>query len=336
MDLTTRYLGLTLPHPLILGASPLVTDLGAIRRAEDSGAAAVVMQSLFEEQITHSRPRTTPPAPGDESFADALYFRSHRSELTLGPDEYLEQIRRLKDAVRIPVVASLNGTTDGDWLEYARLVDQAGADALELNAYRVATDPEETADSIERTIIEMLRKAKAKTTLPVAVKLSPYHTALANFARRLEAAHVDGLVLFNRFYQPDIDLEKREVLHRVEPSTPAELLLRLRWLAILSPQLGVTLAVSGGVHSGADAIKALMTGAHGVQVVSAILRHGPSHFAELRAELAEWLEANGYHSLDQLRGSLNAAQCPDPMVYERVNYLRVLSSWRPPAAPGSG
>jgi dihydroorotate dehydrogenase (fumarate) len=330
MDLTTRYLGLTLPHPLILGASPLVTDLSAIRRAEDSGAAAVVMQSLFEEQIAHAGPT----GPREESFADALYYGSHRSELTLGPDEYLEQIRRLKDAVRLPIVASLNGTSNGAWLDYARLVDQAGADAIELNAYRVATDPEETAEDVERTIVNMLRSVKEKTSLPVAVKLSPYHTALANFARRLEAAHADGLVLFNRFYQPDIDLDVREVTHRLELSSSPELLLRLRWLAVLSPQVRLTLGVSGGVHSVTDVIKALMTGAHGVQIVSAILKYGTAHFAQLLVELSAWLEAHGYHSLDQLRGSMNVASCPDPGVYERVNYLRVLGSYRPPPAPG--
>jgi dihydroorotate dehydrogenase (fumarate) len=330
MDLTTRYLGLTLPHPLILGASPLVTDLGAVRRAEDSGAAAVVMQSLFEEQIVH----VGGTGARQESFADALYYGSHRSELTLGPDEYLEQIRRLKDAVRLPIVASLNGTNNGEWLDYARLVDQAGADALELNAYRVATDPEETAEDVERRIVDMLRTVKSKTSLPVAVKLSPYHTALANLARRLEAAHADGLVLFNRFYQPDIDLDAREVTHRLELSSSSELLLRLRWLAVLSPQVRLTLAVSGGVHSVTDVVKALMTGAHGVQIVSAILKYGSSHFAQLLVELTDWLEAHGYHSLEQVRGSLNVASSPDPSVYERVNYLRVLGSFRPPALPG--
>jgi dihydroorotate dehydrogenase (fumarate) len=197
-----------------------------------------------------------------------------------------------------------------------------------------ATDPEETAEDLERTSVDMLRSVKARTTLPVAVKLSPYHTALANFACRLEAAHADGLVLFNRFYQPDIDLDRREETHRIELSSPSELLVRLRWLAVLSPQVRMTLGVSGGVHSISDVIKALLAGAHGVLLVSAILKHGAAHFAQLLVDLTEWLEAHEFDSLEQVRGSMNLASSPDPKVYERVNYLRVLGSWRPPLLPG--
>ncbi len=329
MDLTTRYLGLTLPHPLMLGASPLVDDLDAVRRAEDFGAAAIVMHSLFEEQVRHERAEREGLAKHDDSFAEALYYSPHRSELPLDPERYLEQIRRIKDAVRIPVIASLNGTTNSGWLEYARLIDQAGADALELNAYRVATDPDESPESIEQTTAEMLSSVKARTRLPVTVKLSPYHTSLAHFARRLESAHADGLVLFNRFYQPDIDLEELEVAHRLEFSTSADILLRLRWLAILSPQVNVSLGVSGGVHSAEDIVKVIMTGAHGVQLVSEVLAHGLHRFAELRADLTRWLERHEYHSLAQARGSMNLAHCPDPKIYERVSYLRILNSWRP-------
>ena len=194
----------------------------------------------------------------EESFAEALYFRPHRSEFALDPERYLEQIRRIKDAVRIPLIASLNGVTNAGWLDYARLMDQAGADALELNVYRVATNPDESAESIERTTVEMLSTVKTQTTLPVAVKLSPFYTSLAHFAQRLATAHADGLVLFNRFYQPDIDLEELEVSHHLELSTSSELLLRLRWLSILSAQLDLTYGVSGGVHSAADAVKAVM------------------------------------------------------------------------------
>ena len=333
MDLSTRYLGLNLPHPLMLGASPLVDDLGAVRRAEDLGAAAIVMHSLFEEQIVRERKEHDSVARHEDSFAEALYFSPHRAELPLGPHEYLEQIRRIKDAVDIPVIASLNGTSNSGWLEYAALIDQAGADALELNAYRVATNPDESAESIERTTAEMLANVKARTRLPVAVKLSPYYTSLAHFARRLEAAHVDGLVLFNRFYQPDIDLDALEVAHRLELSTSADILLRLRWLAILSAQVNVSYAVSGGVHSAEDIVKVVMTGADGVQLVSEILAHGLHRFAELRTDLEHWLEAHEYHSLAQARRSMNLSHCPDPEVYERVNYMRVLSSWRPPPSP---
>lgn len=333
MDLTTSYLGLTLPHPLMLGASPLVDDLDAVRRAEDFGAAAIVMHSLFEEQIAHERSERDTVARHEESFAEALYFSPHRGELPLDPHRYLEQVRRIKDAVRVPVIASLNGTTNGGWLEYARLIDQAGADALELNAYRVATDPEESAESIERTTAEMLASVKAQTRLPVAVKLSPYHTSLAHFARRLENAHADGLVLFNRFYQPDIDLVELEVSHRLELSVSSDILLRLRWLAILSAQMNLSFGVSGGVHSTEDVVKVVMTGADGVQLVSEILAHGLHRFAELRTELERWLEAHEYHSLAQARRSMNLAHCPDPKVYERASYVRVLNSWRPPTTP---
>jgi len=333
MDLTTRYLGLTLSNPLILGASPLVDDLEAVRRAEDSGAAAIVMHSLFEEQITMEHGAARALASHDESFAEALYFRPYRTEFALDPDRYLEQIRRIKDAVRIPLIASLNGATNARWLEYARLMDQAGADALELNVYRVATNPDESAVSVERTTVEMLTTVKAQTRLPVAVKLSPFYTSLPHFAQQLATAHADGLVLFNRFYQPDIDLDELEVSHRLELSSSSELLLRLRWLAILSAQVDLTYGVTGGVHSAADAVKAVMAGADGVQLVSEILKHGLHRFAEIRNDLADWLEGHGYHSLAQARRRMNLAHCPDPSVYERANYLRVLGSRRTTTAP---
>ncbi len=333
MDLTTRYLGLTLSNPLVLGASPLVDDLEAVRRAEDFGAAAIVMHSLFEEQITMERRAAQALARHDESFAEALYFRPHRSAFALDPERYLEQIRRIKDAVRIPLIASLNGVTNAGWLEYARLMDQAGADALELNVYRVATNAEESAESIERTTVEMLTTVKAHTRLPVAVKLSPFYTSLSNFAQRLATAHADGLVLFNRFYQPDIDLEELEVSHRLELSTSSELSLRLRWLAILSAQVDVSYAVTGGVHSAADAVKAVMAGADAVQLVSEILKQGIHRFAEIRNDLAAWLEGHGYHSLAQARRSMNLSHCPEPSVYERANYMRVLGSRRSTVPP---
>lgn len=329
MDLSCRYLGLDLRHPLMLGASPLVNDLDDVRRAEDFGAAAIVMQSLFEEQIALEPRRSPAGTHREESFGEALYVRAHRAELARGPVEYLEQIRRIKSAVRIPLIASLNGVTNEGWLEYARFIDQAGADALELNVYRVATDPEHTAESIERTTIEMLGTVKAMTSLPVAIKLSPYYTALANFVVRLANARADGVVLFNRFYQPDIDLDALEVKHALELSTPAELPLRIRWLAILSAQVEVTLGVSGGVHGAADVLKTILVGADGVQLVSEILKHGLHRFAELERELAEGLERLGYHKLADARGRLNLAECPDPALYERTSYARVLGSWRP-------
>ncbi len=334
MDLSTNYLGFTLPHPLVLGASPLVDDLDTVRRVEDAGAAAIVMHSLFEEQITLEHDAAKNVGTHEDSFAEALYYRPHRRDFALGPDEYLEQLRRIKDAVGIPVIASLNGITNRGWLEYASLMDQAGADALELNVYRVTTDPEDGAETVEQRTIDMLKSVKARTSIPVALKISPFYTALSNFAGRLADARVDGLVLFNRFYQPDIDVEELAVDHRLELSTSSELLLRLRWLAILSPQLEVSLAASGGVHSPLDAIKAVMTGADSVQLVSEILKHGVGRFSELRVRMSEWLESHGYHSLAQLKDSMNLSHCPDSVVYERANYMRVLNSWQPLRARG--
>lgn len=330
MDLSTRYLGFTLPHPLMLGACPLADDLDAVRRVEDAGAAAIVMRSMFEEQLNLERSAAQSTHKREDSFGEALYVRAHRREFAFGPDEYLEQLRRIKDAVRVPVIASLNGTTSQEWLDYAKLVDQAGADAIELNVYRLSTNPDDSAEAIERQTLDMLRGMKARTELPVAVKLSPFHTALANFADRLAGAGASGLVLFNRFYQPDIDVEKLAIDHRVELSSSSELLLRLRWVAILSAQTATSLGVTGGVHSALDAVKAVMVGADGVQLVSEILKNGPQRFGELRARMAEWLEAHRYHSLAQMQDTMNLANCPDPSVYERANYMRVLNSWTPP------
>jgi dihydroorotate dehydrogenase (fumarate) len=327
MDLSTRYLGFTLPHPLVSGASPLVDDIDAVRRAEDAGAAAIVMHSLFEEQITMEHDAARELSSHEESFAEALYFRPHRHEFALGPDEYLEQLRRIKDAVGVPVIASLNGVTNRGWLDYARLLDQAGADAIELNVYRITTSPDETAETIEQQTLSMIRNMRSRTELPIAVKLSPFYTALANFAGRLVNAGANGLVLFNRFYQPDIDVEALAVDHRLELSTSSELLVRLRWLAILSAQLDTSLAVSGGVHSPLDAVKAVMAGADSVQLVSEILKHGPRRFTEIRQQMSEWLESHGYHSLAQMKNSMNLSHCPDPAAYERANYMRVLNSW---------
>jgi dihydroorotate dehydrogenase (fumarate) len=338
MDLSTSYLGLKLPHPLMPGASPLVDDLDLVRRLEDAGAAAIVMHSLFEEQIlsevlgwddwveahANAHPEAGEYLPNPDDFA-------------LGPDEYLEQIARIKNTVDIPVIASLNGTTKGGWLSHARLIEQAGADALELNMYSVAADPRESSSGAETRVLNVLKAVKETLRIPVAVKLSPFYTALAHFARNLEASGADGLVLFNRFYQPDLDVEELDVTPSLHLSDPGELLLRLRWLAILSGQVKTSLACSGGVHSGLDAVKAVMCGAHAVQMVSALLRGGPERLRDVRKEMSEWLEKHEYHSLGQMQGSMNLARCPDPQAYERANYMRVLQSWRgagPPRASG--
>lgn len=329
MDLTTTYLGLKLPHPLMPGASPLVDDLDLVRRLEDSGAAAIVMHSLFEEQIVGEQLAWDQLVDAhSDAHAEALDYMPDPDEYALGPDEYLEQIARIKKAVAVPVIASLNGTTKGGWLGHAKLMEQAGADALELNMYSVATDPREPAAAIESRLLEILRTVKQSVRIPVAVKLSPFYTALAHLARELAGAGCDGLVLFNRFYQPNIDVEELTAVPALHFSDPGELLLRLRWLAILSGRTTLSLACSGGVHSGLDAVKAVMCGAHAVQMVAALLRRGPEHLGVVRAQLAEWLEKHEYSSLRQMQGSMNLERCPDPKVFERANYMRVLQNWR--------
>ncbi len=317
MDLSVQYLGLTLQHPLMLGASPLVNDLDMVRRVEDAGASAIVMHSLFEEQIA-----------GDAALEPLV----ERSKFVRGPEEYLEHVRLLKDTVAIPVIASLNGVSNGDWLDYARLIEQAGADALELNVYRIASTPCDGARAVESRTIEMLKSAKALSSLPVAVKLSPFYTSFSHFVARLVDAGAGGLVLFNRFYQPDIDLEKLAVVHQLELSTSSELLLTHRWLAVLSAQTDCSLAVSGGVHSAPDALKSVLVGAHGVQLVSEILKRGPRRFSEILQLMKLWLEAHGYDSIAAIRAKMNLIQCPDPAAYERSAYLHILNACSRPEA----
>jgi dihydroorotate dehydrogenase (fumarate) len=329
MDLSTTYLGLKLPHPFMPGASPLVADLDGVKRLEDAGAAAIVLHSLFEEQIVREQIATfLHTEPHGESFAEALYYFPNPDRFALGPEEYLHHVTRVKSAVSCPVIASLNGTTLGGWLQHARLMEQAGADALELNVYQLATDPSESAQQLEDRSVEMLRAVKAAVRIPVAVKLSPFYTSLAHLARRLDEAGADGLVLFNRFYQPDIDVEELQAVRALHLSTPAELPLRLRWLAILSGRLHASLAVTGGVHTALDAIKAVMTGAHAVQVVSALLKRGPGYLATLVSEFRTWMEEHEYEFLRQMQGNMNLQACPDPKVYERANYMLVLQGWR--------
>jgi dihydroorotate dehydrogenase (fumarate) len=329
MDLSTTYMGLRLPHPFMPGASPLVDDLDTVKRLEDAGAAAIVMHSLFEEQIAREQISTfLHTETHGESFAEALSYFPSPEHFALGPEEYLEHLGRVKAAVRVPVIASLNGTTLGGWLDYARHMQQAGADALELNLYMLATDPEESGADIEERCARIIRELKRTLHIPVAVKLSPYYTSLAHVASRFDTAGADALVLFNRFYQPDIDPEELQVTRALRLSDSSELPLRLRWLAVLSGRISASLAVSGGVHTAADAVKAIMTGAHAVQMVSALLRNGPGHLKAVRAETAAWMEAHEYESLTQMRGSMNLLACPDPHVYERANYMLMLQSWR--------
>jgi dihydroorotate dehydrogenase (fumarate) len=328
MNLSTTYMGFELPHPLVAGASPLVDSLDTVRRLEDAGAALIVMHSLFEEQITREEVSLTRSieTPKD-CYAEALSYFPEPDQFTLGPDEYLEQLRRIKAAVAVPVFGSLNGTTEGGWLRYARLIEQAGADGLELNVYELATDFHEWGAEVEHRALRVARAVKDVVAIPVAVKLSPFYSSLAHIAGQMDTAGVDGLVLFNRFYQPDFDLEQLDVRRTVHLSSSDELPLRLRWLAILSGRVKASLAATGGVHTAADALKAVAAGAHAAQMVSALLRHGPEHLVQVRTDMAQWLEEHEYDSLQQLQGSLSLNRCADPRAYERANYIKILQSW---------
>ncbi|MFQ5671213.1 MAG: dihydroorotate dehydrogenase-like protein [Acidobacteriota bacterium] len=328
MDLSTTYLGFRLPHPIMPGASPLVDDTGTVKRLEDAGAPMIVMHSLFEEQLTGEALAMAACAETPaESFAEATTYLASPPDHAIGPDEYLDLVRRIKRAVAVPVVASLNGATEGGWLEYARLMEEAGADALEMNVYELAADPFESGAQVENRLIRVLKAVKDGLRIPVAVKLSPYFSSLGHMARRLEEAGADGLILFNRFYQPDLDVENLEVSRTLRLSDRRELPLRLRWLAMLSSKRRLSLAASGGVHGAQEVIKAVMTGAHAVQIVSALLRHGPERLAAIQKDLAAWLEEHEYESLAQMRGSMNLARCPDPKAFARANYMQILQSW---------
>jgi len=328
IDLTTRYLGLTLASPLIASSSPLTGDLDGLRRLEEAGAAAVVLPSLFEEEISHhaleiDRMLET----GSEAFGEATSYFPTVDDLDVGPDRYLELVARAKQSLEIPVIASLNGTTPGGWLEYARSIEAAGADALELNLYFVAADPEETAADIEsrdRAIVEQVRESIG---LPISVKLSPFFTALSHTACELVDAGADGLTLFNRFYQPDLDIERLEIVPRLALSHSYELLLPLRWVGILRGRVDASLAASSGVHVAEDVLKVILAGADVAMIASAALERGPDHFAEVLQGVRHWMEDREYESVDQMRGSVGQHAVSDPAAYERGNYLRTLRSY---------
>lgn len=329
MDLKTKYLGLELKHPLIAGASPLPDDLDKVRSLEDGGIAAITMYSLFEEQITHNLVSSEAHIGAYEnSFSEAASYFPEVDLLERGVEAYLEQLQRVKAAVSIPVIASLNGTREGEWVNYASLIEEAGADALELNLYFLATDLDVTAAEIEDRCVAIVAAVKERIGIPLAVKLSPFFTALPQFAKRLTDAGADGLVLFNRFYQPDIDTDELDVRPMLDLSHSTELRLRLRWLALLSGRLPVDLSVSGGVHTGLDLAKSLMAGAHSVQMVSNLLMNGPQTIGAALRECKQWMEEKEYNSLEELRGCLNYQHCPDPEALERANYMRVLKSYR--------
>lgn len=332
MDLSTKYLGLSLRNPFIAGPSPLTDRIETIKQLEDAGIAAVVLPPVFEErlqdeQMAFFRSMDMPA----ESFAESLSYFAEPERAIVEAEEQIEHIANVKKQVGIPVIGAINAVTPDRWTEYAALMQEAGADALELDFYFVAA-ASESGEEIERRFLDVLRSVKGKVRIPVSVKLTAFHTSLAHFARDLEAAGADGLVLLHRFYEPDLDIENLAPLSQLRLSDSRELLLRLRWLAIISGAVHCSLAASGGVHAVQDAVKAVMTGADGVQLVSSLLKNGAGHAATLREGLAAWLEQNGYDSLRQMRGSMNIERIPDPRALSRAHYMHVVGSWEERAA----
>jgi dihydroorotate dehydrogenase (fumarate) len=328
IDLSTTWVGLKLKHPIFAGASPLVDDLDTVKRLEDAGAAAITMRSLFEEQLVAEQLAAHRFLDGQaDAFAEAPSWLPSTGDFALGPDAYLEQIRKIRAMCSIPVIGSLNGTTPGGWLKYAKLIEEAGAQALELNLYDLPSDPKQSGADVEHQQLDVIRQVQESIRIPIAVKLSPFYSSLPAFVTKLEHTGVAGVVMFNRLYQPDIDVETLSLKRSLQLSDHHELQLRLRWLAILSPQTRLSLACSGGVHDPIDVVKALMAGAHVTQVVSAVLERGPAIIAQLISGLTRFFEEHGYESVTQLRGNMNLARCPDPSGYERVNYIKLLASW---------
>jgi len=330
MDLSTTYLGLTLRSPLIPSASPLTRELDELKRAEDAGAGAVVLPSVFEEQIRReSAELDLALEQGTQSFAEALSYFPQIGEYRLGPEDYLELIEAAKKGLKIPVIASLNGASLGGWTEYARKIQDAGADALELNIYYIPTDPALTSLDVEKTYLDILRAVKSAVGIPVAVKLSPFFSSMANMAQQLDQAGAEGLVLFNRFYQPDIDLDTLEVEHSLLLSTPQARRLPLRWVALLYGRVKGSLAATSGIHTASDVLKILMAGADAAMLCSVLLRKGMGHLSVIEQEMLAWMTAHEYESVTQLKGCLSQRNCPDPSAFERAQYMRVISTWKP-------
>jgi len=327
VDLTTYYMGMKLRTPLVVSASPLSQEIGSIRRLEDVGASAVVLYSLFEEQLRQeSLELDYHLNAGTESFAESLSFFPQASEYRLGPEGYLEHIRKARQAVGIPIIASLNGATAGGWAEYGREIEEAGADAIECNIYSIQTDPDVTSAEIEQTYIDIVKSVKKSVSIPVAVKISPYFSNLANMAKRLDQAGANALVLFNRFYQPDIDLEELEIRPNVLLSTPQALRLPLTWIGILYGRVQASLAGTSGVHDAPDVIKLLMAGANVTMMCSALLRNGINHLHNVENGEVDWMEKHEYESVQQMQGSMSQLRCPDPGAFERAQYMRAVKS----------
>jgi dihydroorotate dehydrogenase (fumarate) len=328
MDLRTTYLGLDLASPLVPSASPLSERLDTLKQMEEAGAAAVVLHSLFEEQLEQeARSIDHYLRSGAESYAEALSFFPQEPDFRFGPHEYLEHVWKAKQGLGIPVIASLNGSSAGGWTRYAKQIEQAGADALELNIYHVPADMETPGARVEDLCLEIVRSVRENVKLPLAVKIGPYYSAMAHMAGRLVEAGADGLVLFNRFYQPDIDLEQLEVTPNVLLSTPQAMRLPLRWIAILHGRLRASLAATGGIHSHEDALKMILAGADVTMLCSALLRHGIDHLRKVKAMMAAWMEEREYASIAQMKGSMSQRACPRPAEFERANYMRALTGY---------
>jgi dihydroorotate dehydrogenase (fumarate) len=326
IDLSTHYLGMKLRTPLVSSASPLSKEISNIRRLEDAGASAIVLSSLFEEQLRlETLQLDNRLSAGTDSFPEALSFLPEASDFQLGPEAYLKHIRNAKEVVSVPIIASLNGSTVGGWTEYARQIEQAGADALECNIYFIPTDMELTGAAIEQTYIEILRAVKSATSIPVAIKLSPFFSNMANMAKRLDDNGADGLVLFNRFYQPDIDLEQLEIRPNVLLSTPQALRLPLTWVGILYSRVKASLAATSGIHTHEDALKVIMAGADVAMVCSVLYRNGIHYLKEVERGLIRWMEEHEYESVHQMQGSMSQLRCADPSAFERAQYMRAIS-----------
>lgn len=328
LDVTTTYLGLPLKNPLVASASPLSKKVEMVCRLEDAGIAAVVMYSLFEEQIIHeSQELHHFLERGTHSYGEALSYFPDLGNYNLGPEPYLEHVRRLKEAVDIPIIASLNGVSTGGWVDYAHKIEQAGANALELNIYDVSTDSNLSGAELEQRYVDLVRDMREKVKLPMAIKLSPFFTSLPHTAKRLVKAGANGLVLFNRFYQPDFDLDEMKVVPDLELSSSNELRLPLRWIAILYGQVAADFALTSGVHTGHDVLKAMMAGASVAMMASELLAHGPGRLPPILAEIEHWMEENEYESITQMKGCMSQRAVAEPTAFERANYMKALSSF---------
>ncbi len=329
VDLTTTYMGMTLKNPIVPSASPLSKTVSGIRQMEDAGAAAITLYSLFEEQIQiEALLQHHFIEQGEESYSEAISYFPRTADYNRGPEDYLDLVTQAKHAVDVPVIASLNGVTTGGWIEYARKIEQAGADALECNVYLLPTWPNVTGVEVEQTYLDILKEVKANVTIPVAMKLSPFFSAIPNMAHNLDEAGADALVLFNRFYQPDFDIEELTVVPNLVLSRSPEMRLPLRWVAILYGHVGCSLALTTGVHTPEDALKAIMAGSDIVNVASLLLHDGVDQITTLTDGIAQWMEAHEYESVAQMKGSLSQQKSAEPAAFERANYMKVLGSWR--------